>query len=368
MPTKEAFQYQFTALRGVQAGREYYVVMCPMRLIPKIFLFDEDELAPELRAQRTLNRARVPEIARYVVANPRDYVFSSITASVDGEVKFEPLGEDAAGHVGRLVIPMTARFIINDGQHRRAAIEEALKDKVELEHETISVVLFVDAGLKRSQQMFADLNRHATRPTQSIGILYDRRDVMSQVACDLASGVPTFRGLTELEKTTISNRSRKLFTLSSIYLATRRFLRKGARGVPSTAEAQLARDFWVEVGRNMPDWQAAAEKKIATSELRRDCIHAHGVALQAIAMAGADLLAADPARWKTRLRPLRTIDWSRSNAKVWDGKATVNGRISKAESNIQLTADVVRAALGLPVVGVRERQEKQNGQSRARAS
>ena len=55
----DAFHYVFPAIRGIQAGREYYVSMCPLRLIPKLFLFDE-ELTPELRAQRTLNKARVP--------------------------------------------------------------------------------------------------------------------------------------------------------------------------------------------------------------------------------------------------------------------------------------------------------------------
>ena len=38
------FEYVFPAIRGIQAGREYYVSMCPLRLIPRIFLFDEDEL------------------------------------------------------------------------------------------------------------------------------------------------------------------------------------------------------------------------------------------------------------------------------------------------------------------------------------
>ncbi len=46
------FEYIFPAIRGIQAGREYYVSMCPLRVIPRIFLFDEDELKPELRAQR----------------------------------------------------------------------------------------------------------------------------------------------------------------------------------------------------------------------------------------------------------------------------------------------------------------------------
>ena len=56
------FEYQFPAIRGIQAGREYYVSMCPMRLLPKLFLFDEVELVPELRAQRLINKSRLPDL------------------------------------------------------------------------------------------------------------------------------------------------------------------------------------------------------------------------------------------------------------------------------------------------------------------
>ena len=82
MPT---YEYNFPALRGIQAGREYYVSMCPLRLIPRIFLFDEDELRPELRAQRILNKARVPEIAfRYhSSANKKDYTFGRCNYRLD---------------------------------------------------------------------------------------------------------------------------------------------------------------------------------------------------------------------------------------------------------------------------------------------
>src|SRR5689334_12168520 len=220
--SSSGFYYEFVALRGRQAGREYYVAMSPMRLLPKLFVFDEQELKPEFRAQRKLNQSRVPEMARYVIQNPREYVFSSITASIDGKPEFIPTPEKGIrSHLGVLRIPMDAKLVINDGQHRRAAIEEALKERPELGDETISVVFFVDAGLKRSQQMFADLNRHAVRPTKSLGILYDHRDSLSQLARTLSMEVPVFRDLTETDRSTISNRSRKLFTLSSIYFSTR---------------------------------------------------------------------------------------------------------------------------------------------------
>lgn len=344
----ESFSYTFSALRGTQAGREYYVAMCPLKLIPKIFLFDEDEIPPELRAQRTLNRSRVPEIARYIIDNPKEYVFSSITASIDGTVRFEAIeGNGSHSSLGRLVIPMTCRFIINDGQHRRASIEEALKERPELGDETISVVFFVDGGLQNSQQMFSDLNKHAVRPTKSLGILYDLRDPLSQLARTLISQVTMFKGLTETEKTTISNRSIKLFTLSSIFQGTRALLNKPKAGRVTPQEGQLALEYWSEVAKHIPEWRLAQSRKVASAELRRDFIHAHGLALHALGIAGCTLLAAEPKRWKERLKGLSKIDWLRSNTKLWEGRAMVGGRISKAHNNVILTAAVLKKALGL---------------------
>ena len=200
-----SFGYVFPAIRGIQAGREYYISMCPLRLIPKIFQFDEVELRPELRAQRVLNKARIPEMTRYLVNNTNGYVFSAITASVDAEVEFESIGEGRDGEkVGQLHIPMDARFVINDGQHRRAAIEEAMKENPELGDETIGVVFFLDSGLERCQQMFADLNRYAIRPSTSIGVLYDHRDELAILTKQMVHQSPVFRDLVEMEKTTLA--------------------------------------------------------------------------------------------------------------------------------------------------------------------
>lgn len=343
----ESFSYVFSAIRGIQAGREYFVAMCPLKLIPKIFLFDEGEIPPDLRAQRSLNRTRIPEISQYIIENPKEYVFSSITASVDKNVSFEPIGENGAGNIGQLRVPMTARFILNDGQHRRAAIEEALKERPELGEETISVVFFVDKDLQRSQQMFADLNQHAIRPTKSLGILYDHRDPLSQLARKLIATVAIFRGLTETEKTTISNRSIKLFTLSSIYQGTRALLNKPRNGRISSQEEILTIDFWTEVSKFIPEWQLAQQKKVSAAELRRDYIHSHGIALHTLGIVGSSLIAAEPKRWKERLALLKKVDWSRSNNKLWEGRAMIGGRVSKAHNNVLLTAAALKRVLEL---------------------
>jgi DNA sulfur modification protein DndB len=352
------YTYTFPALRGTQAGREYFVAMCPLKLLPRIFLFDEAPLPSKLRAQRTLNVARVPEIARYLTENRGDYAFSAITASIDGEVHFEPaeMG-DGSSDAGRLVVPMSARFVINDGQHRRAAIERALDECPELGDETIAVVFYVDVDLDRSQQLFADLNKHAVRPTKSLGILYDQRDPLAELARDLSQQATLFKGLTELEKTTISNRSRKLFTLSAIYQATEALLDKHKNAPIDEKEKATAWRFWEELAQVIPEWRLATERKMSGFELRRDCVHAHAVVLHALGMAGHALLQAHPDDWPQRLGRLGQVDWSRSNTAMWEGRAMSGGRINKSRQNVQATAIFLKITLGLTLTSTEQQIE-----------
>jgi DNA sulfur modification protein DndB len=353
-----SFEYVFPAIKGVQAKREYYISMCPLRLIPKIFVFNDEELPPELRAQRTLNKGRLPEMARYLLENREDYTFSAITASVDADVKFLPADSDKEGkQIGRLRVPMTARFIINDGQHRRAAIEMALRENPELADESIAVVFFLDRGLERCQQMFADLNRHAIRPSKSIGVLYDHRDRKAELARLVVLKSPMFRDVVEMEKNNLSLRSRKLFTLSAIYSATSALL-TSQNGIPHSEAADLAISFWEEVAKHFPEWQQVREGKLVASEVRADFIHAHGIALQAIGRAGSALVReCESKMWKRKLKKLAAIDWARSNAKLWEGRAMIGGRISKAESNIILTTNLLKNHLGISLTPEEQRLE-----------
>lgn len=363
----ESYNYLFPAIRGIQAEREYYIAMCPIKLIPRMFLFDEEELPPELRAQRTLNRSRIPEIAKYVIDYPKDYVFSAITASIDSKVQFKSLGDNGKENkMGTLIVPMTANFLINDGQHRRAAIEEALKVRPEVGLETIPVVFFIDAGLKRSQQMFADLNKHAVRPTKSLGILYDNRDPFARLALFLVDSVPLFKGFTELEKTTISNRSIKMFTLSSIYQATIDLLGKKQKDKSiSEIDQKRAIEYWTEVSKIIPEWELLIKNEVSSHELRRDYIHAHGVALHALGIVGNTLIAQYPENWKKQLLKLKNIDWSRSNTKLWEGRAMIGGRINKSQMNLLLTSNVLKNVLGL---GLNPDEEKAELSFKTRAN
>lgn len=337
--------YGFDALRGIQAGKEFYVAMCPLRIIPKLFIFNDHELPPQLRAQRTLRQSRIPALTNYILNNSDDYIFSSLTASVDGKMKFSPspsVGED--GKLGRLYVSMNARLLINDGQHRRAAIEEALKQNPDLGNETISVVFFSDKGLKRSQQMFADLNKHAIKPTKSLGILYDHRDDFAAFTVKLADLVEIFHSRVEMERTAISNRSTKFFTLNGISDATKFLLKINSKNI-SESNQKLAVTYWDEVAKNIPEWQLLLDKKVTPADLRRDFIHAHTNVLNALGMVGYVLTTKYPDSWKKKLQGLQDVDWSRAS-KVWEGKLVIEGRMLKSKIGIKKAADIILASCG----------------------
>ncbi|MDQ6423050.1 DNA sulfur modification protein DndB [Paenibacillus sp. LHD-117] len=349
--------YTFPTIRGIQARREYYITMCPLKLIPRIFLFNEEDIEPDVRSQRVLNKSRVPEIAEYLVNNSEDYVFSAITASIDGLVDFVPFSDNPQNYnIGYIKVPMSSRIVINDGQHRRAAIDAALKKKPEIGDETISVVFFIDEGLKRSQQMFADLNRYAIRPSGSINILYDHRDPVAEISRVLSTELFLFKGLTEVERSTISNRSTKLFTLSGLYRATNELI-NSCIDKPYEELKVLSFEYWTEVGKHIKEWNSVKEGIVKASELRRDYINAHAITLVALGKAGCSLIKEFPLSWKEELVRLNSVDWHRGN-KYWEGRVTVGGKISFSRNNLVLLTSSLKKVLRIPLTI--EEQEAEN--------
>ncbi|TWD92196.1 DNA sulfur modification protein DndB [Neobacillus bataviensis] len=345
------FSYNFPAIRGLQAGNEYFVAMCPLRIIPKIFLFDEEEIPPEHRAQRILNKARIPEMTNYIVENQKDYVFSAITASIDGEVEFLPFNNDQSSKdIGQLRIALDARFLINDGQHRRAAIEEALKISPELGNETISVVFFHDEGLKKSQQIFSDLNRHAVNTTSSIGILYDHRDQISMVTKDIISTTPLLSRYTDKERVSLSKNSPKILALNHIYNTNLKLLSKSKGDSITDVEEKFLRQFWSVLCDSIVEWNLVFKKELNPRDLRAHFIVGHGVFLEAIGLVGHYLHLFNENDWISYINSLSKIDWHRSNTDDWLGRAfNQNGRIQKTSYTIQLTAIKIKQLINLPL-------------------
>ncbi|WP_139293639.1 DNA sulfur modification protein DndB, partial [Mycobacterium tuberculosis] len=130
----------------------------------------------------------------------------------------------------------------------------------DLGDETISVVFFHDLGLRRSQQMFSDLNRHAVNTTSSIGILYDHRDQLSLITKALIAEIPLLERYTDKEKVSLSKNSPKLFALNHIFNTNCRLLGKRKGELITEMEKQFVFDFWNILSSSITEWQDVIQK------------------------------------------------------------------------------------------------------------
>src|SRR5271170_7261367 len=97
----------FPAMHGIMGKRGYYVAIMKLALIPKLFKFrDWAELPPEHRAQRVIQKSRIPEITQYILENEDGYLFSSLTASYDCDPEFK--AAEGYQDIGILEVPFEA--------------------------------------------------------------------------------------------------------------------------------------------------------------------------------------------------------------------------------------------------------------------
>lgn len=345
-----SFTYNFSVVRGIQAGREYYIAMIPLGLLSKLFQDEEGYISPEHRAQRCINEVRIPEIRDYILRNRNNYVFSALSASIDGDFTFIPAEIDSS--VGLLKVDMGARFLINDGQHRKAAIEAAIKEDPELAKETISIVFFKDDGLKRSQQMFADLNKHAVKSTTSLSSLYDDRDDLNNAVKEVVRTNLFLNRYIDKERDNLGKNSLKLFTLANFVRANRRIVKSGEC---SKETAEFLKSYWMAIFTYIEEWKMLENKEIHKCDLREDYILTLSVTMQAWGRLGRWFYEND--RSMQAIKGLKNIDWLRSNPE-WQGRVLdVSGRVISNEDAIIKICAYIKAQLGIKLTKEEELKE-----------
>ena len=120
---------------------------------------------------------------------------------------------------------------------------------------------------------------------------------------------------------------------------------------------EKAVDFWETVAENMDEWQLVHDGKITAGEVRQDYINSHALVLHAPGRTGQTLLAQTRSALRQTLNPLKKIDWRRSNTSLWEGRAMVGGRVSKAQQSVLLTTNVIKQHLGLDLSPEERRAE-----------
>ena len=98
----------------------------------------------------------------------------------------------------------------------------------------------------------------------------------------------------------------------------------------------------------MVEWQQVQTKVLSAAEFRQEFITAHGIGLQALAIVGKEICSLDEGEQTKKFESLKRINWLKSNSD-WSNRAMQHGRLSKAVSNIFLTAIEIKRQIDLPI-------------------
>lgn len=347
------FSYKFPAVRGIQAGREYYISMIPLKLLSRLFPTSDEIIMPEYRAQRRINEARIPEITNYILQNRDTYVFSALSASIDGNYNFCPTSDY---NIGVLEVDMESVFLINDGQHRKAAIMAAMEEDSTLNNETISIVFFADEGLSRSQQMFTDLNKHAVKTSNSLSTLYDARDEIAVATKKIIESIPFLKRYTDKERDILGKNSSNLFTLNMIYKANKKIIHGDKC---NDSDTRFLIKFWDLVSKNITEWQEVYNKTLTKKCLREDYIVALAITISSFGKLGRYFYDNKNVDMNKHLSQLKDMDWLRTNDE-WVGRTIrKNGKVMNSEKAISLTCSLIKQKVGLPLTKEEKLKEKE---------
>jgi len=336
---RNAITISFPAVRGIQAGKEFFAAQVPFIQLEKMFVFDDEVLPAELRMQRELNTRRAVGISDYIVQNQRDYVLPALTSSVSARMWFDALPGNHGQRLGMLNIPLDAVMLINDGQH----------------------LFFYDEGLKRSQQIFSDINCKQVKPSSALSALFDHRDLMNIWLKEVIQGVPGLTGKIEKETASVGAKSSRLWSVVSF----KKFL--GAMcGVNDGNAEQILADakqrkasiaffirFFNALAEHVPGWAPMMGGLLPAAEVREDMLIGHAVFLEALAVACRPLLLDERGQpaWETcdlaPLAKLASINPNKS-APSWKYRAvTINGTMNKTAFGVMATASILRGVMEL---------------------
>jgi len=337
------FQLTMPASRGIQCGSEFFSTMVPLRCLKAFFHFTDEAMPPEQRAQRILDESRARKIARYVIES-EFWVLPAITVSIDANLEFEEVRDD----VGILHIPMDARFLINDGQHRVRGLIAACEENPGLQDESISATIFHDVGLRRSQTIFADINGNAKAVSVNLNRLYNHRDPLSDIVRDALAKAPGFKRFVEMERASVGKRSRKFWTLQCVYdaakvlfpsVCTLAAVEPNRERMGASDRAKLVKQYaaWLKaMAQHLPCFDTS----FASSEAKVEDVATSHLGLMAI----AHYLAADYQARLASLDRLAAFDWHRSNP-AFEGSIIFDGTLTKNQRTISALADYLATSV-----------------------
>lgn len=367
-----------------QAKRTMISAAIPFRVVMDRLI---SESAPDASTIEQVQQARNrPEdtghsqaIGSYIRENiAGKFILPPMTLNVSEEVQIHsveyPDGEPPTKNAV-LLLPMSAKVDITDGQHRRSGIVQAYRDLAreqqrELDTSSIAVMITSEPDIAQVHQDFADCSR--TKPLASSQLaVYDRRNPANALVIDMIDRVPLFTGKVDSTSAKLSKKSPAPFLTNQVRQVVKTFLTggygmaeldfeqkaKAELGTGSSPEYLERRDQYVEFIQAVTEAvPTLLEVSTLTPELLKTrvpayrdegwvCLSATGMNM--LARLGYEMFRDGEPDWREYVERLGQVDWRRS-ADIWRGNVVSDdgSRISTAHKAFQEGVRVLKDQIG----------------------
>jgi DGQHR domain-containing protein len=325
-------------------------------------------------ATDSMNRPEVAEhsvtIARYIKENKdRHYILPPLTLNIQDETNlYTAKASGAKVKSGYLVINPTSKLAITDGQHRRTAIEEVLKEMPDLATDAIGVMITCETLPSQIHQDFADCSKTKPLPPSQLAV-YDLRNPANRIVLEAAEKCQIFRGKIDATSKTLGKHSTQLFLANHIRQFVKMWLtgsyqiaddefQKHANELLSTDETYKStfktfQEYIDHLTNAIPVWRKIAGlapglESNRIKEWRQDpgyvCMSVTG--LMVLGRIGYELFQQpDEVNWRQYADRLGHIDWAKSN-KLWSTNLVRDNKIVSNQKLVRDAIAAVRAEIG----------------------
>jgi len=356
-------------IRFRQGNREFLQGVLPVNFVTRHFDSKPASKGASIaEAEKATNRPlledHVKAISKYLVENAGNtYILPPLSVNIHSIrwLRFYTTNSDEVITFGYLYLSPSTTYTITDGQHRLAALVEAMAQlpqeiKDQFGENGIPVMISLESDVRQAHQDFADCSRVRPLPPALLAT-YDRRNPGNRLFLDLIDRCPIFRDKIESTSKSIAKTSTNLFTANQVKGYVKAWLLRSWSGSVEQYEEDIQRlistqqlqdqrlaelvAFTTALTEEIPVWREIAaitqEKRTKILDIRSGqyvCLEGEGLVI--LGYIGNELLSYVPDNWREYVRRLGSINWQESDL-MWT-------------SSIRKRVDQIDAKTGQPTV------------------
>ncbi len=351
-----------------QAKRYMISTSLPLRYLIERVQLDSVKKGedPQIRRNRPLMPDHVKVISNYLQKED-DFILPPITLNVGNELRCFTTRTEAPTRSVVVLLPPGMQFYVTDGQHRIAAIKDAVERRADLEKSAVAVNLVIEDDMDQIHQDFADCAQTKPIPNSLLAAFNSRSPLFSLLK-RVTEEIPALKGRVDKTSKSIGKTSLNLFTLNQIRfcvaelllgnsIVTADELSRSASERLTSEHKKMYEDgivwFYQTFSKYNEVWNQIAlsggdpsRQKVDIPDHRADYVDLTATGLQVISRVGYSIMWTDRDDREAMIQKLAQLDFKRTSP-LWQGNIIEGENLKTNNAPVKMAVAAVKQAIGL---------------------